>query len=282
MANTITGIDHVLIAVRDLDAAARAFARLGFAVGPRGGHPEWGTASRGVMFGVGSVKLITPVGEGLGAARVGGFLSSRGEGILGVALGSTDAKAGCAALRRAGIAAEPPALVSRRIEAPEGVLTRRYAVVNLPEDTLPGLSAVLCQKVTPGPSPCPDAEAHPNGAVGIASLTAVVERPLACMAAYDRVFGAAAATPTDEMVSVHVGGRLIYLITADGFDHLHPDLLGDLPEPPAPAALSLAVADLGRAAAVLTANGIGFRRKSGLIAIDPDDALGIGLELVAE
>ncbi|MBY0431108.1 MAG: VOC family protein, partial [Rhodospirillales bacterium] len=36
MYNHISGIDHVLIAVRDLSHAADTYARLGFALTPRG------------------------------------------------------------------------------------------------------------------------------------------------------------------------------------------------------------------------------------------------------
>jgi hypothetical protein len=43
------GMDHVVIAVGDLDRAARVYERLGFTVTPRAEHP-WGTANRLVQF----------------------------------------------------------------------------------------------------------------------------------------------------------------------------------------------------------------------------------------
>ncbi|WP_146038764.1 VOC family protein, partial [Paracoccus sp. SY] len=42
-------IDHVVVAVRDLDGAADLYARLGFQVGPRNRHP-WGTENRIIQF----------------------------------------------------------------------------------------------------------------------------------------------------------------------------------------------------------------------------------------
>ena len=38
-------IDHLVVAVRDLDGAARFYERLGFQVGSRNRHP-WGTENR--------------------------------------------------------------------------------------------------------------------------------------------------------------------------------------------------------------------------------------------
>ena len=46
LAMTDLIIDHVLIAVRDLDAAKDTFERLGFKVTPEGRHPGRGTSNR--------------------------------------------------------------------------------------------------------------------------------------------------------------------------------------------------------------------------------------------
>ena len=50
----ITGIDHTLVGVRDLEAARATWTRLGFSVTPRGRHIGWGTGNYCVMLGVGS------------------------------------------------------------------------------------------------------------------------------------------------------------------------------------------------------------------------------------
>jgi len=281
MAHCITGIDHVLLAVRDLAGAAEVFRRLGFVASPRGGHAEWGTANHCLMFARDYVEMIAPVGEGSAARRVGGFIEAQGIGLMAAALGITDADAAFASLRRVGIAAEPPSALSRRLEAPEGEVTQRFNVVSLPEGTTPGLSSFLGQHLTPELMRRPEWLAHPNGATGIVSLTVVIDHPLEAMPAYDRLFGAASCTPTDEMVTVHTGNGLIYLVTPDGFDHLHPDIDIDPPEAPRLAALTIAVSDLDRAADLLKANGVRSRRKSDHIVINPEDSLGVGVEFVA-
>ena len=45
MSQLATGIDHPIIAIRDMAAGRAAFERLGFTVTPRGRHLEWGTGN---------------------------------------------------------------------------------------------------------------------------------------------------------------------------------------------------------------------------------------------
>ena len=46
----IRGIDHPVIAVRDMKQARLAYERLGFTVPPRGSHAQWGTGNWCIMF----------------------------------------------------------------------------------------------------------------------------------------------------------------------------------------------------------------------------------------
>ncbi|WP_206680665.1 VOC family protein [Neoaquamicrobium sediminum] len=51
-------IDHLVLAVRDLDAAADFYRRLGFQVGQRNRHP-WGTENLLIQFEMSFLELIT-------------------------------------------------------------------------------------------------------------------------------------------------------------------------------------------------------------------------------
>ena len=128
--------------------------------------------------------------------------------------------------------------------------------------------------------PAPPATLHANGAVALSSLTAVVENPNAATTSYDRLFGLFAATPTDEMVTVHGCGPMLFLVSEDGIDHLHSNLQNRLPKPPALASIAIAVADLDAAAAYLAQAGVKSSRSGPSIAIHPSACFGLGLELV--
>src|SRR5215470_482095 len=55
----ILGVDHVVVVVRDLDAAAAQWRKLGFTLSPRGTHsPQMGTANYTIMFGEDYLELI--------------------------------------------------------------------------------------------------------------------------------------------------------------------------------------------------------------------------------
>jgi len=122
---------------------------------------------------------------------------------------------------------------------------------------------------------------HGNSAQAVASITVLLDNPEAAMPAYDHLFGAFAATPTDDMVTVHGGGPLLFLSDEDSFDHLHSSLAVRLPPAPAIAAIAVAVGDLARAEALLKEQGVRYSSLGGSLAIRPEDCLGLGLELVA-
>lgn len=85
-------LDHVILAVADLDAATRATARL-FGRSPswRGEHPSAGTAN--ALFRVDNtyLELLAPAGPGPVGETVSRWLEARGEGLLGLAFGTDDA-----------------------------------------------------------------------------------------------------------------------------------------------------------------------------------------------
>ena len=105
------GLDHIVHAVHDLDAAGEVYARLGFTVGARNRHP-WGTHNRIVQFPGVFIELLT-IGEPalIPPARprslsFGAFTRAfleRGEGLSMLVLEGKGAAADAAAFRAAGI-----------------------------------------------------------------------------------------------------------------------------------------------------------------------------------
>ncbi len=282
MANHINGIDHVLVAVRDLDKAADDWRRLGFAVTPRGGHPEWGTANHCVMFEGDYVELIGAVGPGAKAEALRAILNDRGEGVAGLALASRDGAAACSDLRKAGVGCGEPQSLSRRLEAPEGTVTPMFSVFDLPEGTVPGATTIVCQHVTPELLRRKEWLEHPNGALAITSLTIAVDDPEAHRAGLEKVFGPGCAAVTDNTVAVHTGHGMLLLVRPDEVTQLHPDeALEELSTVPAVVALTVAVYDADKAARHLAEQGVPFGRDNdGTIRIGPEHAGGVFLEFV--
>jgi catechol 2,3-dioxygenase-like lactoylglutathione lyase family enzyme len=119
----ITRFDHVVIAVRDLDAAMRDYTRLGFAVSRGGRHPGRGTENAIVRFGLDYLELLAIADErearaqGMDDAALERF---RQDGLLDYALASDDIATDAARLRSVGLTVHGPLDGSRR--RPDGML----------------------------------------------------------------------------------------------------------------------------------------------------------------
>ncbi|HWI38971.1 MAG TPA: VOC family protein [Burkholderiales bacterium] len=125
-------IDHVVIAVRDLDAAAADFRALGLTLTPRGYH-SIGSQNHCIMFGSTYIELL--------AAPVAhpwlDYYRSFGEGLAAVALSTGDADAAARELPGAKV----PMDLSRPVEG--GVA--RFRLVQI--ENVPYV--FVCQHLTP-------------------------------------------------------------------------------------------------------------------------------------
>ena len=85
----ISTLDHLIIAVEDLDAAEENYTKI-FGQLPvwRGEHKELGTSNSLFNFNNTYFELLAATGDGLGAALVNHYLELSGEGLIGVVFGT--------------------------------------------------------------------------------------------------------------------------------------------------------------------------------------------------
>ena len=107
-------IDHVVIAVRDLDRAAADFAHLGFTLTPRGFH-SIGSQNHCIMLGTNYIELLAAPVAHPWLDYYRRFLE-QGEGVAAIAYATDDADATYAQLRKHGAPAKPPMDLSRPVE----------------------------------------------------------------------------------------------------------------------------------------------------------------------
>lgn len=85
-------LDHVILAVRDLEAATRDYALLlGRRPSWRGEHPSAGSANALFRLANTYLELLAPAGPGPVGELLRAGLEARGEGPLGLAFGTSDA-----------------------------------------------------------------------------------------------------------------------------------------------------------------------------------------------
>ena len=277
----LIGIDHLIIGVRDLDAARAQYARLGFNSTPRGRHVGWGTANYCVMLERDYLELLGIVDASQFTNGLDRFLEER-EGLLGDGPGQPRRRGDLGGLGRRGLAPDAPRALGRLLEArgrsDRAALPQRHAAAHQHRRC----RHVRTRAPTPEPMRRPAWLAHPNGARAIRSCTIAVSdvRPLA--GALRRLFGSAAITDTDNVVAAHTGHGVILVAPPEDAMLMHPlfELPEHLPEP-VPVALTLEVADPDRAAAFLRLQGVPFARSpSGDVLVPPGEAHGVALDLV--
>ncbi len=193
-------LDHVLIAVHDLQVAAKTYSEaLGFTLTPEGVHPGRGTHNRIMAFGLEYLELIAihdPTqreGDLLQA-----FLQSR-EGIYSFALGAGDIEGAISGLRRRSVTVEDPRMGERVGDSGRGGYTWRSAHI-APEAT-PGCHTFLIQhdhsikqRYTEPANP----HLHANGVAGVHHLSLAVSDCQAAASRWARSFGIEAA-PIEEL-----------------------------------------------------------------------------------
>lgn len=180
------GIDHVIHLVRDLDAAASLYEKLGFLVSSRNKHP-FGTHNRIVQLD-GSYLEILEVAEPEKIQGEGSptsfahfhrdFLARNGEGLSGLVLASADANADKAAFDKAGFGGFPVFDFGRMGKRPDGSEAElAFSLSFLREPDSADVMTFVCQHMRPENFWFKELQAHSNGVSRVSCATFVAESP---------------------------------------------------------------------------------------------------------
>lgn len=180
------GLDHIVHAVRDLDAAAEAYQRLGFTVGARNRHP-WGTHNRIVQVDGFFVEILTVAEpEKIAPHRARAFSFGafhrdylvRREGLSMLLLASADAKADAMAYAAAGIGDDEVFSFGRDGQRPDGSVVKLGFSLAFARDPLsPDAGFAACQHHHPENFWNPSFQTHANGARAAAAVAMVADNP---------------------------------------------------------------------------------------------------------
>jgi len=272
MASPITGIDHVLVGVTDLEGSRATYQRLGFTLTPRGRHKGRNTGNYCIMFGGDYIELLGIVDDAPSTADdpftrgLTDFLATRGEGLSGLALAGDDADATYAAFIAAGVETDPPRALSRLLELPEGTVEPRFTLVHTPPETFPGARFFVCHHLTPELIRRPGWVEHANGVTRIVALSAAADDVPAVARACAGVFGEDAVTADGDRYAVVLGGGATM--------HLAP---ATATMTPGLTTLTMAVKDPAATAACLDGAGVPYQRDGDDLTVAPEFACGAGL-----
>lgn len=180
-------LDHIVIAVHDLERTIADYGALGFHVVRGGEHPGRATHNALVVFADGSYFELIAWREPSPTERWWQLLQRHGEGIVDFALLPPSTAATVADAKARGLLLEGP-LDGGRLR-PDGERLR-WQTARSPSADLP----FLCGDLTPRALRVPEGEVrvHANGALGVASLAIAVRDLDATLARYRALLGAGA------------------------------------------------------------------------------------------
>ncbi len=260
---SIGTIDHVVIVVDGLDAAAEVYRRLGFTLSPRGRHgAALGTENHTIMlrddyFELLSVVTPTPRNTQWRTAIAGGG------GVAGMALRTNDAVGAQQHWLAAGLVPDTPLKFSREVPRPDGsTLQARFEVVSLDEINGLGVRVFVCSQPTREAVWLPELLTHANSAIGIRCVHIACPNPEFSAAQWQRVMPFAQARPTSNGIALETGGHTILLaydtspqVRALGIDY--------------------AIADLAVCRGVLQRNAIVHTETNGILTVPASQACNV-------
>ncbi len=299
LLGTGRGVDHFIVAVRDLRQASADYGKLGFEVTPGGKHPG-GTQNDVARFGKHQyLELLSVYDESAqGGREIAEFLS-RGDGAAGAGLETSSADQTTAHLRGRGLEVggprggtityegieETPPVLWRFVEWGPSVPYLSDFVFFLEYDRKAHAAFVRKYPDLGGRSKPPH---HPNGARGFNSFWLAVDSLESAARSYASAgfpVGPEMAIPPLRSTGreVEAGEGSILLLQSDGGDGPVPEVLRLRKAPAALMGVSIQVDHLDSARAVLPAEvprragGTGGER--GSILIPPEFAHGVWIEL---
>ena len=140
----ISTLDHLIIAVKDLNQAEKNYTKI-LGTNPvwRGRHESLGTANSIFNFKNTYLELLTADGEGLGAELVKNSIEENGDGLAGIVFGVNDMSNTVEELKKEGYAISEPTEGEGSDDMSEKV--RKWKNLFLPPELTRGLFSFIIQ-----------------------------------------------------------------------------------------------------------------------------------------
>jgi len=275
------GLDHIVHAVRNLDAAADLYRRLGFTVGARNRHP-WGTHNHIVQFPGFFIELLTlaepdKLGSDGFSTLFGAYnrdFVQQGDGLSVLILESKDARADEDEFRRAGNLTAPTMRFEREGKRPDGSTVKVAFSLTFAEDqALRRIRFATCQQHYPENFWNPAFQRHANGTVGIVGIVAVAQRP-EDHAHFFETFAGGPSTASDDGFAITTPRGAIDVLTPAAFTRRFGVKAPDVSAGPRLAALRFSVADMSVLEAIPEQAGIAGVSAGNPTVVGSGDAMG--------
>ena len=281
------GIDHLVLAVHDLDAAASFYEKLGFVVGGRNRHP-WGTENRIVQFPGIFLELIT-IGQGAeikpSSGRVfsfGAFIKdylAQHEGFAMLVLASDDAVKDRDSFARSGIGDFENFSFERQGQRPDGSQVKVAFTLAFACDALaPHIGYFVCQHHYPDNFWSVTAQAHSNRTSALTEVALYAENPADHAEFMSHFTGLRDYNATSSSINFPIRGA-VHLYSKPAFEYFYGKR--EFSDQSQLAAFTISVPLLDPIISGCAQHSIAYEMLHGGLVISPDAAYGVVLRFVA-
>ncbi|MPZ58516.1 MAG: VOC family protein [Rhizobiales bacterium] len=282
---TARGLDHIVHAVRDLDAAATLYRRLGFTVGSRNRH-SWGTHNHIVQLPGFFIELLTVAApEKLGSdpfsALFGTFnrrFIERQEGFSLLILESASASADAEVFRAAGIRVSDALTFEREGKRPDGSTVKvGFALAFARDAKAPAIGFAACQQHYPENFWNTAFQQHANTAAAIAGVVLVAENPSDHHIFLSAFVGERELLATSTGITVATPRGEIQVMDEAAYRSHFAVPAPDISRGARIAAVRIAVRDPAATRHLLRAAGLEFAEPMGRVVVSPAQTMGATL-----
>lgn len=288
--SSIAGIDHIVLCVRDLEAARYGFRSMGFTLTPPATHP-FGTANSLAQMGSSFVELLSVADPERIPPHANDYFSfaahnadflSRGEGMSMLVFSSDDARADQARWCQAGLKTFEPVYFERSATLPDGSKAEvAFTIAFVLHQDMPDAVFFCCQQHAPEAFWQPEYQRHANRAMDFASVILAAETPRRHAAFFRALFGADSVEVKRDALTIHTASGIVEVIPPEASVTRFAGVSGIDSSPSARfVAAGIRTADLGAADACLERGGIERVRSDERILVSPATCHGIALEFV--
>lgn len=280
-------LDHIGVAVKDLERAREAYERLGFRLTPRSMHrgsatpgapvEPWGSGNHCAMFREGYLEVVGLTDPNLFSTIKP--LVARYEGAHIVAFGCDSADATYAGLVRRGVRVEAPRQLER--DAAYGVSgneTRRAAFRNMYFDleAYPEARLLYIEHLTRDVLWQPHLIEHPNGVVALSDVFICAPEAKAAAEKYASLFETPAEVTSQGEWRLALARGAVWIATPAAWARRAPGAA--TPPLPSPVGIGFRVASIAQTRSALASRGLETREgAAGGIWVGPTHACGTAL-----
>lgn len=283
------GLDHIVHAVRDLDAAAEFYRRAGFTVGARNTHP-WGTQNHIVQLPGFFIEILTVAEPELLArdrehqelARLFGAFNrdaiERGDGLSTLVLESKAIAADVSALAGAGIGCSGELRFSREgTQADGSKVTVGFSLGFARDEASPHAAFAVMQQHNPQAFWNAKFQSHANTAQSVLGIVLIADNPTDHHIFLTAFSGERELHSTSAGIAARTPRGDIEIIEPVAFrDRFGVDVAAER-EGMTLAGVRIGVAGLAAAEACARTNGVAFHRHLNGLVISPAAAFGATL-----